>query len=158
MTDTSGNPAVSYKLDGADELVEILTRLGNLGSQALFDGAMAGGKVIADEANRLAPGPGIVAEPEEVGPGYVTVAIGPEKKRWYYLFIETGTTEHEIPRRPASEPPIAFAGTEGEVFERAMHPGIAARPFLRPAVDGKQQAAFDAVGKTIAEFIDAAAK
>jgi len=62
VTDT-----ISYKLDGADELVEILTKLGNLASQALFDGAMAGGKVIADEANRLAPGPGITVEPEEVG-------------------------------------------------------------------------------------------
>src|SRR3989304_4008527 len=63
VTDT-----ISYKLAGADELGEIPAKLGNLAAPALCDVAMAGGKVIADEANRLAPGPGIPVEPEEVGP------------------------------------------------------------------------------------------
>jgi HK97 gp10 family phage protein len=56
--------------------------------------------------------------------------------------IEFGTRAHQI--RPKTKEALSFNGNFGEVVN---HPGVAPRPFMRPALDSKANAAVSAAAE-----------
>jgi HK97 gp10 family phage protein len=119
---------------------------------ALAKATLAGAEKIADAADALAPAPRIETEIEKKTAGYVTAAIGPDDKHWYWKFFESGAQSHEIPG-PLS---IEFEG-KLHLVGGAGHPGMGARPFLRPAFDatanGKGSLAVQVVQAVLAAVI-----
>ena len=98
----------------------------------------------------------MVAEEVKVSDAAVEVGIGPDKDHWYYQFFETGAGRHPI--GPESKKAIRFPGAEGQELVRfgVTHPGMAARPFLRPALDGQKAEAVRALGQELRRRIEAA--
>jgi HK97 gp10 family phage protein len=135
--------AVEFRLEGAEELIKYLESLGSRASLALLAATMAGGQVIADEANRDRNHAVVVApELDKKSKNQVTVAIGPHKDHWYEQFFETGAAPHEI--TPDVQEALELVG--GQLRKRVEHPGMAADPFLRPALDAKGEEACQEVG------------
>lgn len=125
----------------------LLARLKQIGVRvdALLEMAVTAGALIVQEAAREnAPGPEIKHETVRKTKRLVEVAVGPDKKHWHYRFFETGTGAHQI----TGNPWLVFDGDGGRVRVRSVqHPGMAARPFLRPAIDERQDAAEMAMGQ-----------
>ena len=144
---------ITAKIEGMDELIGKLQRLGISVSDSLSIAVEAGAQIIADVANDKAPAPHIITDELEKSNTKVTVGIGPDDPHWYYRYLETGASAHEIKGNPL----LAFEGREGIVITHSVqHPGMAARPFLRPAFDEKHKAATDKVGDEIAKVIERA--
>lgn len=136
---------VSVQLDGGDAVLRALMRLGVDVGQVLEAAALAGGQVLAVRANADAPEPIVRAEVAERDTDQAVVDIGLPRDKWYLQFFETGASEHEI-----TGAPLAFEGEDGPVITgRVDHPGMAAEPFLRPAMDTGQGEATDAVGARV---------
>jgi HK97 gp10 family phage protein len=138
------------QIEGGEELLGKLKRMGVDVSNVLEEAAVAGAQVIVDAANPLAPEPVITEEVVESGADGVTVDVGLPEEKWHLRFFETGTSPHYIPG-PLT---IKFEGDEEvSVVPGAQHPGMAAQPFLRPAFDAKangdQSAASQAVGEVV---------
>lgn len=77
--------------------------------------------------------------------GVVTASVKAKGKHGYIAhWIEHGTAAHTISGKKGKA--LGFAGG---VFKSVRHPGIKAKPFLRPALDGKSGAALVAVGEAI---------
>lgn len=140
---------VSVTLEGGDELIRKLERMGRNVSRSVDSAAQAGIRVIARDAeSRL--GDRIEMELEERSDGSATYAAGPPKEKWYLQFKEFGAQPHEITGNP-----LAFQGREGPVITgRVSHPGMAAEPFLRPAFDSKKGEAIDKVGDVILQAVN----
>lgn len=136
---------VSVKIEGGPELIKKLEQMGVDVDRVVEAAATAGAQVIADDANPRAPEPLIATETSERGRGHATVDIGPPDEKWDWKFLETGAQPHTI-----TGSPLVFMGREGLVRVFGVsHPGMAARPFLRPAFDSKKDAATDEVGSVI---------
>lgn len=141
----SGDRLVVVSVEGADELIALLRRLGVRVDQVLEAAAQAGGQEFLDDANRRAPAPLLEMETTERKRGWATVDVGPPEEKWYWRFVETGAQPHTITGEP-----LVFEGESGLVVTgRVGHPGMAARPFLRPAFDGRQKQARDKTGGVI---------
>lgn len=138
---------ITIKIEGGEELRRKLNELGEaMAGAALRRAGEAGAKVLQSAANRRAPGPHIETEVVEAGADSVTVAIGPDKDHFYYQFFETGAAAHDIKGRPL----LVFEGREGTVFTPGVkHPGMGARPFLRPAIDEQGDAAAKAAAEAL---------
>ena len=135
---------MSVTVEGAEEVIAALKRMGRDVDAEIGAAVEEGGEVIRQEANRLAPGPHVVMEVEE-GKGFATAKIGPDEEHWYYRFFETGAGRHLI-----TGDPLVFEGRKGTVITGSVdHPGMAARPFLRPAFDGKSGEARDQLGERL---------
>jgi len=129
------------------EFERALKRLGDQMEDLVVDAAKAGGKVVELAADAKAPGPHIVSEVTDQGPGFAEVSIGPNKEHWYYKFFEFGASSHQIKAKDAAL--LAFEGRRGPVLTPAVsHPGMAAKPFLRPAIKTERSAAVSAAGDT----------
>jgi HK97 gp10 family phage protein len=156
-------------VEGVDELLKKLERLGDDAQAAQAAMLAAGGEVLRRAAASRAPGPHIemtAAKPDKLG--RASVLIGPDKPHWYYKFLEFGAGGHELTarafkatrskkakQRNASKQVLVFPGPGGLVFARsAKHPGFAARPFLRPAVDEKWPEVQQAMGDVLLERIE----
>lgn len=176
-------PKMKIVMEGGEELKAKLRALGQAVVGINREAALAGAEVIEDAAEMRAPGPYISKEVVREDENQVEVAIGPDKKHWYYQFIETGATSHEIKagrsaRREArqrdffgvianydadkasiSAARLAFVGSNGLVItEKVNHPGMAARPFMRPAVNEKRDVAKDKAGEVFREEIEKASR
>lgn len=148
------SPVVKVELIGDKELVRKLRALGEFARKVLDDAAMAGAKVIQREANRRAPGPHVKIQEAEIRDDSVWVDIGPDEEHWYYRFFELGAASHVIKPSRAK----ALHLYDLDVFAaRAKHPGMAARPFLRPAVDEKKGEAVKAARKVLKRAVEKAA-
>jgi HK97 gp10 family phage protein len=146
---------VTYKIEGWEELKAKLERLEAAArGPALEAAARAGAEVIRAEANRRAPGPHVELETTTVTAAEVEVAIGPDRGHWYYQFFELGAGRHTI--GPKSKKAIKFPGAEGQEAIRfgVTHPGMTARPFLRPALDGQKGSAVEAVGEELRRRVE----
>lgn len=136
---------VSVKIEGGEELVKKLKRMGVDVGRVLESAATAGAEIIAQDASGRAPRPLIRTETAERKGNSATVDIGPLDEVWYWRYLETGAQAHTIQGNP-----LVFEGEAGLVVAWSVgHPGMAARPFLRPAFDGKQGQATDEFGNTI---------
>lgn len=137
---------IEVTLEGGEELAAALRALDGGVKAALRAAMRAASEPVVDTANAKAPGPHIDAEVVSASEGKVTVAVGPDKAHWYYRFLERGAAAHEI----TGSPLLTFDGREGMIRMAGLtHPGMAARPFLRPAFDEKQKAAEDAASAVL---------
>lgn len=126
--------ANQVRIRGADELARKLRAHGVDVQQGLEKITLAAAEVIRSDAESRAGGEfEIVKETAENRQHRVRVAIGPSKKEWYARFREFGASAHEIRARGKQ---LLIAGDSPR--RRARHPGVNARPFLRPAADEKQ--------------------
>lgn len=122
----------SLKIRGQREIIRCLSLVEDrVAKKALRKAALAGARVVVEAAKVRVPirtgklHDHIVAEAVNVEPDHVEVNIGPDKEAFYGMFLELGTSK------------------------------MAARPFLRPALDENQeqveQAIWDKLGRAIRE-------
>lgn len=108
--------------------------------------------------------------------------IGPDKEHWYYRFSEYGTKSHGVRRRKRTVKEISarmgasreqrrsikksFAGKRPAmvfeingrlIFTRRVR-GVAAKPFMRPAIDSNGNAAVRELGDVLANEIEQVAR
>ena len=140
---------IKATIEGGDELAEKLVRMGVDVDKVLEAAAQAGARVLAQGANRYAPQAIIATETQSIKKHRVEVDVGPPDDKWYWQFLETGAGPHEIPG-PLT---IEFEG-EVHVVGGASHPGMSARPFMRPGFDTSQGGAVDAVGDKIRRVVE----
>lgn len=140
-------------IEGGEELIRKLRGLAVDAGLALEKAVESGAKIVQTAADGAAPGPNIKQEITLKTPSKVEACIGPDKAHWYYRFVETGAGAHGISAKKAGA--IAFEGNQGLVITKSVaHTGMAARPFLRPALDNNQTQVRDAVGDEIKRTID----
>lgn len=141
------------EIEGMDDFKAKLVGLRKDMQAILEEATEAGAEVIRDESNHLAPGPHVTTEVVSKTWSHADIEIGPDKEHWYYMFFEVGAQPHEI--KPRKVGGLQFPGSEGEFIVRmlASHQGMAARPFLRPAMDDKKDEAEEAVGRKFLEVI-----
>lgn len=133
---------VDVRLEGGEELLKAIADADLSLRSVLRAATLAGGEVVANAAAGSAPGPGVVVEVLEASAAGVEVGIGPDQEHWHYQFAETGAAPHEIMGTP-----LQFEGRDGLVrTSRVSHPGIPAKPFLRPAHDSTQDEQRDTLG------------
>lgn len=65
------------------------------------------------------------------------------------FYLETGAKPHTITAKKAKS-----LGADGRFGKSVKHPGFAARPFLRPALDQNVQRAVNAMGYKLMAWID----
>jgi HK97 gp10 family phage protein len=135
-----------------DDVRRALQRAGIAPRQVLRAAILAAAEVIEEAAESKAPGPNIGKEVVKNSGTKVEVDVGPDKDHWYYRFVETGTSGHEI--RPATKQALLIEMTQ--FAARAEHPGMSARPFLRPALDENINDARDAAGREWKRALEAA--
>lgn len=147
-------PTVTVRIDGAEELqakFEALERAAR--GPALERAALAGAAVIEAEASGRAPGPYLESQVLQQTDEAIEIGIGPDADHWYYGFFETGTSGHPI--EPASRRALAFEGREGEIVRKKVyHEGMAARPFLRPALEAGKERAIAATAERLRREIE----
>ena len=92
---------VTAKVEGGEELLRRLEKMGLDVTQVLAAAAQAGAQVIADTANGLAPSPNVLIEgnTKASSKNKVTLDIGPSEEKWYWRFLETGAVGHGISPR-----------------------------------------------------------
>jgi len=138
-------PRVKVEVEGGPELIAKLKKLGVDVEQVLEAAATAGAQMIAEMANAKAPRRLIKTETAERRPGQVTVDVGMPDEVWYWRYLETGAGPHNI-----TGDPLVFEGDQGTIVTWAVgHPGMAARPFLRPAFDSQKKNAAEEAGAVI---------
>lgn len=140
----------SFVLEGADEMIALIAKLGDIAAgAAVMEAVIEGGKVLEDEIESRAPGPHIITVPNRRGikRGYAEVDVGPDKEHWYYRFFETGAVPHEI--EPVLKEALLLIG--GNLREAVAHPGMAAQPFMRPGFDVSEQKVKAVIGRELME-------
>lgn len=142
---------MSFRIEVMNEAeVAAAIRKAGLAPRAVLEAAVeAAAEVVRDAAVPNAPGPGIGKEKSEDTETVVSFHVGPDKAHWYYRFAETGAQAHQITPRVARALWI-----EGRFVAGARHPGMPAKPFLRPASDENKPAASAAAGKVIREALE----
>ena len=140
------------KLNGADILEQLLTELPDdiakkVGVKAIKDGA----KIILEEAQNLVPEgrTGKLADSLAIkkikmtNPAFTVYA---RRKGgfggWHANLVEFGTKPHNIRN--------VWIG--GKFFKLVKHPGTPPRPFMRPALMGKQAEAVKTVGENLFKY------
>ena len=119
-------------VEGGEELIRKLHKMGVDVDKLISAAAKAGAEIIADAANPMAPEPIITTEETDSGQRRSQVDVGLPEDKWYLGFFETGVGPHQI-----GGPLTIKWGDEIHVYGSVSHPGMAARPFLRPAFDAK---------------------
>lgn len=144
---------MSFELDwNFEELDKVLAAIDqSVFGTAVKNAAWAGAGVIEEAAKRYAPGPHIIRVSVSESNSVVEIAIGPDEDHWYYVFFETGVSAHEIPvAKNQGEVILHFQGSGGDVYVyKVSHPGMAAKPFMRPAVDTSREKAMRTVGQEL---------
>ena len=132
-----------------EALLRDLQRLGADVGQVLKKALLAGAEIVEKDAGRRAPGPYIDHGEVKTSGHSAEVDVGPDDDHWYYRYFETGAKPHRI-----SGSPLRFIIAGDPVFARHVrHPGMAARPFLRPALDESQGQTTDAIGDELKRVI-----
>jgi HK97 gp10 family phage protein len=150
---------LGVKMEGGEEMLQVLADLGVNVKKTLRGSMRAGGKIIQADADARAPssraGKKAVLKVSSPKRGQVEARIQPSKRHWYLKFAETGTTAHEIKSSGAGK--ITFEGDEGLVRTGVVnHPGAPARPWLRPAFDSRSGEAVEVLGESLREAVEAA--
>lgn len=170
----------SYPVTGGKELDAYLSALPkNMQKQAIRQALTAAAAPVRDEARLLASkSSGKMARAIKTGSSRqnqdgtfsVQVRLDPKSPHAYLgAFQEYGVAAHLIARTGAGEGRVAVrkaAEGRGKVNHRAMkigddfvsgiihHPGHAAHPFMRPALDNKVEESIKAFAGRIREFIE----
>lgn len=168
----------AFPVTGGKEIAATLTALGKrIESQAIRQGLTAGAAVVRDEARVRAPKEsGLMARgiktgsPRKNQDGSYSVSVRLTGKHAFLgFFHEYGVAAHLIARTGAGEGRVAVrkaAEGTGTVTARAMrlgdryvsgiirHPGHAAHPFMRPALDAKAQEAIAAFRNRVISVVE----
>ena len=146
-----GGGTVTVRLEGGEELLEKLRSLDLSVKAELREAGLAAAERIRAAAAGMAPGPHIRLRVARQTATMVVMEIGPDADHWYYKFFETGARPHEI----VGNPTLSFEGRSGRVVtRRVQHPGMAANPFLRPAMDAEEGGARDEFGARLRARIE----
>lgn len=151
---------VAVKLEGGEELLAKLRECGVNAKKSVAQAVKAGAEVIAVAAVEGAPpthrkGKRVSTRVTARKPDHVTVSVGPTKRHANLILFETGVAPHEI--RPETAAALVFEGDEGLVITGGVsHPGMPARPWLRPAFDTRREAAEQVVGETLRQAVEEA--
>jgi HK97 gp10 family phage protein len=143
---------ISGKLEGADDLIAELNAVGLSVKGTTRKGVRAGMKAMQVNAERRASslstrrGKATKIAISSKSRGSVTGKLGPSKKKFYLRFLETGARPHIIPQ--------TYVRLGRTVRRRLRHPGMAARPWLRPAFDESTTAARQAFGAAMRQAIE----
>jgi HK97 gp10 family phage protein len=143
---------ISGKLVGADDLIDELQAVGLSVKGTTRKGVRAGLKAMQVNAERRASslstrrGKSTKIAISSKSRGAVTGQLGPSKKKFYLRFFETGTKPHMIPQ--------TYVRLGRTIRRRLKHPGMAARPWLRPAFDESTAAAREAFGQAMRQAIE----
>jgi len=139
---------VRVEIKGLNDLLAKLEKLGDAADAALGAAAEAGAEELKRRMIPNAPGPHIEVELRYLGGGRVIYDVGPDKAHFYYRFFETGTARHMVlPRRMKA---LKFGG---RYAAKASAGGMAAKPFMRPAVDEGQDKVKDAMGDVLKKAV-----
>lgn len=141
----AGEP-VTIRLDvtNLDEVRRVLEQLGPKAVAAMPAAIEEGAKVLQARMVSLGPGPYIEIEMDGS-----KALIGPDKAHFYYCFSETGTSAHLV------EPRQKAALKWGEQYAARSRPGgMAAEPFMRPAVDEGAAEVGEAMGKVLLAAVE----
>lgn len=151
MTNTT-----TVRIEGGENLLKELAALGGNVRSTARTAMRNGAKVVQAQAESNAAPLGRPAKHTRIQStslmsGVITMAVSPSKKKWWFRYFETGVTRHEI-----TGGPLVFEGRAGlVVIGSVSHPGMAAHPWLRPAMDEKSSAAVVAIGETFKRAIEA---
>lgn len=142
------------------EVLRQLEKVGLVVKDVLKEATLEGAEVVREAAEDKAPGPHIEKDVTEKKKEKVSVDVGPDEDHWYYRFIEMGAQPHEIsPKNAKALKLVGGSGSEEVGFAaRVGHPGMAARPFLRPAVDSNKEKVARVIGDVIIEKLKGIAK
>lgn len=174
---------VKFKItiEGADELGEKIRRAGadviGVLPVAVRDGAQGTAALI----RRRAPGPGIAIEASYPwSANVVSFDVGPDRKHWYYTFVETGVTPFEIDmiskrtsrgsdKSRKGMKAVAKLGLtggrpidtdhravkiKGRNYSRVAPGGFRARPFMRNTLIEQKEAIARYVGEVFTRTLD----
>lgn len=143
---------MTAKIVGSERLIAKLRRTNGNVQAGLEPILLAAGEVLRQAAaDNVRPISTVTAEnmiKETVvrKSGSVEVWVGPQRKKaWYAHLIEFGAKPHRIVPRKAKM--LRFIN--GALRRAANHPGMAARPFMRPAFDNRQAEAKAKAGSGI---------
>lgn len=142
---------IKASIQGDRELKAKLEKLGARAGAVLERSLLAGSEVIREAAAAKAPGPDVQMEVRESSPTIVRMAVGPGRESWTYVFFEFGAQPHTITGQP-----LAFEGRDGRlvITSSVSHPGMPARPWLRPALDTRQEEAIKEIGSRLRSEIE----
>lgn len=141
---------IELQVDGLKELQAALNTLADEVQAKIVRGALgAAGRVYRDAARQRLGSSAKkrtghllasirVGSTMRGGVPVATVKAG-SREAWYAHLIEYGAAAHEI--KPKTRKSLVLAGL---MRETVHHPGISARPFMRPAFDASSAAAVDA--------------
>lgn len=115
-------------------LEEILHAAAGVIQEAAAANVRATAQGVADEMAR---------ETMEKRPDSVVVGVGPTKAHWYSHIIEFGAKGHLVTTRTQK----ALQFINGAFRRGAQHPGLPAKPFLRPALDTRKGEAQAVAGR-----------
>lgn len=141
------------KIQGGAELQKLLDSLApNIERNILRSALRQGANVIRDEAKKnVSDRTGELSKSIKVKTrsrrGNVTAQVVTDK--YYARFVEYGTESHFIKSKDVKS--LFFAGIARQVVE---HPGAKPHPFMRPAIDAKQNEAIRAVGEQIRKRLE----
>lgn len=148
----------NIKITGGRELAEALKQMPRQLQQNVMRQALrAGAKVIQTKARELVPvDTGDLKNSLKIGTSSrrreVRSTVATKGKGAYIArFIEFGTAPHLIKGRNGGT--LKFTARDGNTVETLSvnHPGIKAKPFLRPSLDSESNKAIVAVGEKIRE-------
>ncbi len=136
---------MDIEIEGMEELEANLEEIIQLMAEATLAMVRRGEEVLEEEADNLAPKKGVMAaKVRSKTKNQVVIDFGPNRDNWTLRFFETGATQHEIRGNP-----LIFEGASGDVIKTYAvdHPGMPAKPFMRPALDGKGDQAMEEAGE-----------
>jgi HK97 gp10 family phage protein len=133
---------IDMTIQGGAELERKLKGLdATMRADLLEKAVMPQADAVAESARGFAPkrtgrmAASIHAEIAEADDQHIDVVVGPEDRFWYAIYDEFGTAAHE----------------EGD----GVHPGTTAQPFLRRALDERQEMAIAGIGRVIGDELEA---
>lgn len=141
----------AIKIHGADQVARQLKAAGVDVSRGLEVVCSAGAEVVQKAIRARAPGnlaQGVIRETTEKSKERVTVSTGPVNRQRHAHLIEYGVEPHET--APDDKDALAF---DGHIVAWASHPGIVARPFVRPAADETRSSSRAAMGDAVGKII-----
>jgi HK97 gp10 family phage protein len=147
---------IEYRIKGGSEVAALIAQLPiEIEQKILRNGLAAGANVIRDEAKSLAPKKsGELADDIKTtrgtGEGYVYAKIRLSGKHAFLgRFMEYGVAPHQIWAR--SKESLVINGVP--IGKRVWHPGLAPRPFMRPALDARAGEAVQAVADYLTRYL-----
>ena len=154
----AGAPIFKVKFEGGEELLKQMQALKVNVRKSMTGATRAGMKVVQVDAEQRAKslstrgGKATRLVMSSQKPLHATADVGPSRRKWVLLFFEQGVTRHEIVGNP-----LVFEGERCLVVLGSVdHPGMAATPWLRPALEAKSDEAIRVFGEKLRAAIEEA--